>query len=481
MTLALLVLIPKSLAILSALAIAGGLCLLYAGTLLLVRQRSLLAIPSSKIGSASRGLVEINGKAAGPHTMMAPISGNPCFLYRTTVWQQRGSESQKWRKIAEETLHLPFFIEDATGQLPIHPPGADLDLLRDFREEYDAWTFSPAIFSQGEGNRQNQDGKNQDTKNKNKDDRLPVSVLVFLSCHGIAPDHRLRIEECLIKPNDILFVAGTLMENPDAQHHPLSQGGDVSCGVALPNSGNHFSDYAPDHASDDTSDHDSDHDDSRNNDLRRDAPITLLEPLSAPQIIRLAAGAAASSSSHMTQQGKITAALTRAGIPEAAAWSAPEVPHPNVDVENNVPPAAIDFAHTDTLPQQSEVTRTGAEPDRADQNQVTTNGAETNTVHPHEVRVREARSNEELSNEQRPKEQRSNQERSDEEHSNDGLNRSAPVSLMKGADDPIFVISFRSQKEICSAFARKSAAMLWGGAAITLVGICGLLAQMAIF
>jgi methionine-rich copper-binding protein CopC len=393
--------------------------------------------------------------------MMAPISGNPCFLHRTTVWQQRMSESQKWRKIAEETLHLPFFIEDATGQLPIHPPGADLDLLREFREEYDTWTFSPAVFSQEEDSSQNQD-------RKNTHDLLPASVLVFLSCHGIVPDHRLRIEECLIKPNDILFVAGTLMENPDAQHHPLSQGSDVNCGVVHPDSGNHASDHNSDQASED---------DSRNDDSHTDSPLDpapnpLSEPLPAPQVIRLAAGAAASSSSHMTQQGKITAALTRAGIPEAAAWSAAEIPHPNpnVDVENNAPPAAIDFAHSDALRQENEVPRIEAELNRADRNNVTTNGAETNTVHRHEVRVREAPSNEELSNE----------ELSDEEHSNDGLSRSAPVSLMKGVDDPMFVISFRSQKEFCSALARKSAAMLWGGAAMTMVGVCMLLAQFAI-
>jgi hypothetical protein len=49
---------------------------------------------------------------------------------------------------------------------------------------------------------------------------------------------------------------------------------------------------------------------------------------------------------------------------------------------------------------------------------------------------------------------------------------------MKGANDPTFVISFRSQKEFVSALAWKSAAMAWGGAAITLLGLYTLLAQM---
>jgi len=50
--------------------------------------------------------------------------------------------------------------------------------------------------------------------------------------------------------------------------------------------------------------------------------------------------------------------------------------------------------------------------------------------------------------------------------------------LMKGANNSTFVISFRSQKEFVSALAWKSTAMVWGGAAITLLGLYMLLAQM---
>jgi hypothetical protein len=404
--------------------------------------------------------------------MMAPVSGNPCFLYRTTVWQQRKSESQKWEKLAEETLHQPFFIDDSTGHLPIDPSGADLDLLREFREEYDAWTFSPTAFSQEEDNHHNQDKK---TKAKIEDDQLPASALVFLSRHGIVPDHRLRIEECLIKPNDILFVAGTLVETPDAERHPLSQQND------------HRHTSSP----------------------LDPAPNSLSEPLSVPQVIRLAASAAASSSSHMTQQGKITAALTRAGIAEPAPWSAAEIPHQNVDAPNNASPATP-LAHFEALRQQYEAPQNQAPQNQAPQNQapqnqapqneaepdgedwnnipmtelqtneVQWNSAETNTIQLDDLRAREPHSNEEPSAEELSSQELSNQELSNEEQSNGGPDLPVPVSLMKGADDPTFVISFRSQKEFCSALARKSAALLWGGAALTLVGVCTLLAQLAI-
>ncbi len=59
-----------------------------------------------------------------------------------------------------------------------------------------------------------------------------------------------------------------------------------------------------------------------------------------------------------------------------------------------------------------------------------------------------------------------------------GFNLTPPVVLMKGENNPTFVISFRSQKEFVSALAWKSAAMVWGGAAITLLGLYMLLLQM---
>src|SRR5580698_6502283 len=79
------VLIPvKYLTVLSAAAIAVGFHFILVGFHLLARKRSLLAPLSSKIGSASPGLVEVNGMAAGLHTITAPVSGDLCFLYRAT-------------------------------------------------------------------------------------------------------------------------------------------------------------------------------------------------------------------------------------------------------------------------------------------------------------------------------------------------------------------------------------------------------------
>jgi E3 ubiquitin ligase len=352
----------NQLTVLSCVAIAGGLYFFFTGFRLLARKRLLLSTPTSKIRSAALGLVEVNGVVTGPNTIPAPITGQPCFLYHTTAWQQRRDKKDEWEKVADETLHLPFFIDDSTGQLLIEPLGADLDLHRDFREEFGSSFF----FSQ---------------------DEVPPRVSVFLSRHGIVPARRLRIEERTIKPEDWLFVAGTLTENPGVQLRPFSPLGDSP---------------------------------------REPALKTVAESLPVPQIIKLSGGAAPTSTREMTQQAKIAAALTRAGITKPEAWSAAGVPYQAVAVEENAPPAPVS-AYAEAGP----------------------NGARQNGARQNEDQAKPS-----------------------------NFNLTPPVVLMKGANNPTFVISFRSQKEFVSTLAWKSVAMIWGGAAIALLGLYMLWAQL---
>ncbi|HUK47123.1 MAG TPA: hypothetical protein VLW06_06010 [Terriglobales bacterium] len=52
-----------------------------------------------------------------------------------------------------------------------------------------------------------------------------------------------------------------------------------------------------------------------------------------------------------------------------------------------------------------------------------------------------------------------------------------PIALMKGTHDPAFFISWRSQREVLSSLGWKSALMIWGGPALTLVCVYILLAH----
>jgi E3 Ubiquitin ligase len=343
----------NTLTILSFVAMAGGMYFFFTGFRLLARKRLLLGTPTSKIRSAALGLVEVNGMAAGPYTVPAPILGQPCFLYHTTAWQQQEGKKDEWEKVADETLHLPFFVDDFTGQLLVEPLGADLDLHRDFHEEYASSFFSSNL------------------------DEMPPRVRAFLFRHGVVPSRRLRIEERAIKPGDALFIAGTLTENPGVQVRPLSPLGGPQRSSAL----SYSSERAP-----------------------------------APQIIKLSSGPAPASTQEMSQQAKIAAALSRAGITKPEAWAAARVPYQSVAVEENeenAPPA----------------TASATKPDRSGSSE---------------------------------------------------FNLNPPVALMKGTNNSTFVISFRSQKEFVIALAWKSAAMVSGGAAIAILGLYTLLAQMAL-
>ena len=135
------------------------------------------------------GLVEITGLATGPHTIPAGITGEPCFYYRAMAWQLRQSgRSNQWMKVADESLYVPFFVEDSTGRMLVDPQGAELDVHRNFKDEIGASLFASR-------------------------DMMPENIAMYLLRNGLAGADATRIEEYCIKPDYPLFVFGTLGAN----------------------------------------------------------------------------------------------------------------------------------------------------------------------------------------------------------------------------------------------------------------------------
>ncbi len=352
-TLVALILPSTELAVFMSIGIAGGLYMFVRGFRMLARKRLLLNTPTSKIRSASLGLVEVSGLAVGPYTLPAPITGSPCFLYRTTAWQKIDNQKNEWKKVAEETLHVPFFLDDTTGQLLIEPNLAELDLHRDFREEFSSSFFSTI-------------------------DAVPAAVTSFLARHGVQPSNKIRIEESSIQPKHPLFIVGTLAENPGIEVRPFATAVDPK---------------------------------------PRQINVSLQPSPTAPlpEVVRLSGSATPSRSGDMTQQSKIAAALSKAGITNPAAWAAVGVPHQG--------------------------TTLGAGP------------------HVYEISVNAGNASAKPGNEP-------------------SFDLTPPVVLMKGANNPAFMISWHSQRDLIRSLAWKSAAMVWGGGALTLLGVYVLLQQM---
>ena len=168
----------------------AGLYFFVRGFQLLQRKRLIMNTPSSKIRSAAMGLVEVSGLAAGPYTLRAPITGVPCFYYRTMVWEwKRRNRSSSWVKQADEGLHVPFYLDDGSARVLVDPQGAEMDIHRDFQEEFSHSLFSSSL-------------------------EIPTNVAAFLTGHGIETMAKVKVEEYCIKPKNALFILGTLASNP---------------------------------------------------------------------------------------------------------------------------------------------------------------------------------------------------------------------------------------------------------------------------
>jgi len=356
--------------------LVAGIYIFFQGFRLLQRRQLLLNTPVSKIRSASMGMVELSGLAIGPYTVVAPITERPCYYYRSVVWEwKRSGRSSEWVKAAEECMHLPFFLDDNTGKVLVDPRGAELDLHRDFQQE-----FCDSFFTMNE--------------------EAPGNVRSFLSRHGVSTANKIKVEEFCIKPKNALFLLGTLDENrglsltpqPVQDVEAISLTG-VS-GLSFSVSGSGLAQAA---LSFTTKGRDTFNGSSSESWTEK-----------PPQVVHLSADAAPTNAADMTQQQKVAAALLKAGIASPAAWAAAHVTQSSVALDsdpNGLPHSAATSANAQTVP---------ATP-------------------------------------------------------TDGFDPHPPVVMMKGKNNPTFLISWRSQRDLARALGWKCTLMIWGGPALFLL------------
>ncbi|HXR17234.1 MAG TPA: GIDE domain-containing protein [Terriglobales bacterium] len=341
-----------------AIAIVGacaGVYWFYRGFRLLQRKRLILNTPASKIHSAAMGLVEINGLAVGPFTMLAPITGVACYYFHTTAWerQQRGRNTE-WVKIADESLHVPFFLDDETGRILVDPQGAEMDIHCDFKDEFSTHLFSSGI-------------------------EIPANVSSFLARNNVFTDKTIKVEEHCIKPKNSLFILGTLAQNPGLSVSPTPirsfSTGQRTVTVSMPGA---FASIGVNAATTGAGNMPFP---AFKDEIRQSTPMPSL-------VMHNAQGTA------VPDQQKIATAMMKAGITNPAAWAA----------------AGIDPSAATTAAGGSAI---ALAPDQFD-------------LHPSTV-------------------------------------------IRKGAHDPAFFISWRSQRDVVSSLNWQSTLMIWGGPALTML------------
>ncbi len=389
---------PAGLLIWCGVGFCAGLYLFFQGFRLLQRRHLILDTPVSKIRSASMGMVELSGLAVGPYTVIAPVTARPCYFYRTLVWEWRQSgKNKKWVEIAGECMHVPFFLDDNTGKVMVDPRGADLDLHRDFQQQ-----FCDSFFTMKE--------------------EAPPNVRDFLSRYGVNTTNKIKVEEFCIKPKNALFLLGTLDENPgleltpkpirDDEASPIGGWSGTLSSGALGRSALSLVAGGSDGLSL-----------TLGGGLQHDPAYDLIydKALStaSARVIRLSPDQAPTKASEMTQQQKIAAALVMAGISNPAAWAAAGVT-PSAAAVNHDPNGS---PHTPTP-----------------------NGTGQLTPQPNAPL--------------------------------DGFDPHPPVVLMKGKNNPTFLISWRSQRDLARSLGWKCALMIWGGPVLALLSLYALINLM---
>ncbi len=382
-------------------AVAAGVCLFLFGVRLFAQKRSLPPISTSAVRAASPGRSAISGKATGPYTLSAPITGQNCYIARTMVWQQSKSGAKtEWTKVAEETLHLPFFIEDATGQLLVEPLGAEFDLHQTLRQEYGLPSSSLTL------------------------ENAPPGVRNFLIGHGIPVNRPTRIEEHALQPEMPLLIAGTVSKNPGIEVRPLSPVPDdtpPNYNIAGPTNGN------------------------------------FLAAAVRPEIVKLTGGPAPASTTEMTQQGKIAAALNRAGMAGPEGWTVASVRAENGQSEET----RVGNIRSESALRKLVAVEEGAQPPASDPL------PEARFTAPDQTKGQtKGQTKDQMKH--RAEDGTNNQPKSE---TVSAFNLAPPLALMKGANNAPFRISCQSQPAVAISLGWACVTMVVAGTGLTILGI----------
>jgi len=108
-----------------AVTIAGFLMFCYAFVLFYYR-RMVENTPTSKIRSLSMGMVELSGKAQRCYDLKSSATKTRCVYYRCRYYRyEKSGDTSRWVKTRDVSSGgIPFYLEDDTGRVLIHPKGA---------------------------------------------------------------------------------------------------------------------------------------------------------------------------------------------------------------------------------------------------------------------------------------------------------------------------------------------------------------------
>ena len=213
----------------------AGLFWFFKGFRVYREYRVLADTPEIPIRSIAMGLAQIHGKAKGTQTVLSPVTKTPCFFYKVDIerWV-RDKNGGHWSHAATHAEGVRFYLEDATGKVLVDAHGAEYDLILTTKRE----TGRGVGASLGRLFGGTRDLSPTTDSGVSDSDLLDYAESVVSTAHttfsvdggsllsglgrgslslGMGSEHRYRLSEYCIVPEQSYDVTGTCVENPNPQ------------------------------------------------------------------------------------------------------------------------------------------------------------------------------------------------------------------------------------------------------------------------
>ena len=102
---------------------AAAIALCWGAFACLRLKRRIEDTPTSRIRSLAMGLVEVHGRTLRRYALVTPMTQSACAWYRLRKY--RRDHRNRWTLVSDlDSSHVPFLLDDGSGQVVIDPAGA---------------------------------------------------------------------------------------------------------------------------------------------------------------------------------------------------------------------------------------------------------------------------------------------------------------------------------------------------------------------
>jgi hypothetical protein len=105
--------------------------------------------PEIPIRSVPMGLVHVRGQARSEETLVSPVSHTPCYVFKVVVeqWHSESRGGGEWKHVATDLQTVKFYLQDGSGNVLVDATGAEIDLPRGPTREVRSGALGPSFRS----------------------------------------------------------------------------------------------------------------------------------------------------------------------------------------------------------------------------------------------------------------------------------------------------------------------------------------------